>query len=181
VQFHGTVVESAEQSLELWEAMMGSNLKAGLVSGTIIFFIGLAVLMSSLLWNDEKTVRETGTEAKAIVLNKQAVTYADKDGHTGEHYFVDFEFADDKAAKHQGRRTVHQDVYNSATIGQTIDVKYLPNKPDVVRVTAESDADSGLGPTLSGIGSLLIFAGMGVILWSATKFKAQRRSIINFK
>lgn len=160
---------------------MGSNLKAGLVAGAITFIVGIVVLMSSLFWNDEKSVRETGTEAKATVSNKQEVSYADKDGHTGAHYFVDFEYVDDKAGKHQGRRPVHEDVYKAAVIGQKIDIKYLPNKPDVSRITAESDTDSGLGPMLSGLGSLLIFAGMALTIWSATKFKAQSRSIINFK
>lgn len=72
-------------------------------------------------------------------------------------------FFDLKQGEHSAECSVEKDAYDRTNIGDTVPVKYLPEKPEVVRLESETEGDPmvltyALGIVGGAIGLLGVYA-----------------------
>jgi hypothetical protein len=134
-----------------------------IILGAALVIIGLMVFVMGVYAGIEDTqVKKHGEQTPAAVVDKGMVEETDSDGDRSERYWVALKFFDLKQAEHNAKRSVEKDEYNRTKVGDLVEVKYLPEKPEVVRLLNETEGDPmivtyALGIVGSIMGALGIF------------------------
>jgi hypothetical protein len=142
-----------QRRLKLRNILIGATL---IVVGFMVFIIGVN---SGI---EDSQVKKNGEQTSAAVVDKGVEEETDSDGDKSERYWLGLKFFDLKQGEHNAKRTVDKDDYDKTKIGDMIEVKYLPEKPEVVRLLQETEGDPmiityALGIIGSIIGVLGIF------------------------
>jgi hypothetical protein len=146
-----------------------------IIAGLVLIVAGIAMAGIGFSGSmEDKAVQQRGTKTIAAVVDKKEEVDRDSDGDEQETYWLHLKFFDLKQAEHNTRRSVDKDVFDKTDIGATVDIKYLEDNPEIVRLKAETEQDPMiLAYVLGAMGGVTASLGIGVIIMGV-KAKGQR-------
>lgn len=144
------------------------------VIGVLFVIVGIAVAVMGVFGSaEEKQVKEYGEKTIAAVVDKRIEETKEDDGDKSERYLLGLKFFDLKQGEHNAVRSTEKDAYDKTNIGDTVPVKYLPEKPEIVRLESETDGDPMVLTYALGImGGVIGLLGV-YIMWFGAKVGKQ--------
>ncbi|MBX9572622.1 MAG: DUF3592 domain-containing protein [Candidatus Obscuribacterales bacterium] len=150
-----------------------------IISTIILMVIGLMLCGVGFYTSmHQKDIKEHGVEATATIVNKdqRIERHTDYDTHNGHRYrhekqetkyFYQLEFSDKGGVKHIAKHDLSYDNWKKHEKGETVEIKFLENNPDDLRLLKEVEGDPMIAfYVCAGIGGLLIVGGVGYLGWS---------------
>lgn len=125
---------------------------------------GLLVLgYSAMLYDENRTVEQDGLQAPV-----QSIDKIKKFKRSGDHitFHADVAFTSRDGRAITARAALSEDALVRFRGGQPTFVRYLPDRPQIVRIVGEEDAGSSWLLVLFGCGALA-YAGFG--LWRSSR------------
>lgn len=140
----------------------------GLVIGGVGFFTSM----------HQKDIKDHGVAATANIIDKdqrieRRTEYETHHGHRTRHekhetkYFFQLEFPDRNGTKHLVRHDTSYDNWKKYDKGGSVDIKFLENNPEDLRLAKEVEGDPMMAFYIcGGIGGLMVLGGLGYLGWS---------------
>jgi uncharacterized protein DUF3592 len=141
--------------------------------GGMFLFVGLGLLYGGIRdATQERTYRTEGEAVEAVVVGK-SIQRASRHGNPSTRYEIAYRFTTADGRTAEGVDAVAVEEWERLGPGSPFMVTYLPGAPRTNRAKRPGDMASALAPI--GIGGALALIGGGVLVWSATRLRRERR------
>lgn len=147
-----------------------------IVSTIILIVIGLVMCGIGYFTSmHQKDIKEHGVEATATIVDKdqRIERKTDYETHSGHryrtekhetHYYYKLEFLDKAGIKHLAKHDLSHDLWKKHERGDTVEIKFLENNPDDLRLLKEVEGDPLMALYIcGGIGGVMILGGLGYL------------------
>ena len=98
-------------------------------TATVGILLLVALLKMASDWHKVNLYERSGVLAEATVTKKFSEMRILPIHNYGTTYIVEYEYIDSTGAKHLGEDYVRSQIWNSLSVGGTVDVKYLSDRP----------------------------------------------------
>jgi hypothetical protein len=150
-----------------WLLFGGIWLAVGLI------FLGVGVAVGVTRANLDERFAASGRAADGVVLGKEIATSS---SNSAASYRVTFRFTDENGNTFRGSAEVEPDAWDAFAENQSIELRYLPDRPQTYRVRGQIDSDGVITWVFGGVGALLTLVG-GALVYTALRNRARVREL----